>query len=110
MIEKKKIFRKLDNRLFFTTKFAKVGNRQAKSTHRSIMSVGRISLKHGKKSNGNLVSLSILSVVEIKKTRNETKTILRLFLLFFVEMRFREIKQYYLQKTVFIRSKRYSKH
>lgn len=74
------------------------------------MPVGRISLKHGKKSNGNLVSLSILSVVEIKKTRNETKTILRLFLLFFVEMRFREIKQYYLQKTVFIRSKRYSKH
>ena len=110
MIEKKKIFGKLDNRLFFTTKFAKVGNRQAKSTHRSIMSVGRISLKHGKKSNGNLVSLSILSVVEIKKTRNETETILRLFLLFFVEMRFREIKQYYLQKTVFIRSKRYSKH
>lgn len=49
MIEKKKIFGKLDNRLFFTTKFAKVGNRQAKSTHRSIMSVGRIRLKHGKK-------------------------------------------------------------
>lgn len=49
MIEKKKIFVKLDNRLFFTTKFAKVGNRQAKSTHRSIMSVGRIRLKHGKK-------------------------------------------------------------
>ena len=49
MIEKKKIFGKLDNRLFFTTKFAKVCNRQAKSTHRSIMSVGRIRLKHGKK-------------------------------------------------------------
>lgn len=74
------------------------------------MSVGRIRLKHGKKSNGNLVSLSILSVVEIKKTRNETETILRLFLSFFVEMRFCEIKQYYLQKTVFIRSKRYNKH
>lgn len=99
MIEKKKIFRKLDNRLFFTTKFAKVGNRRVKSTYRSIMSVGRIRLKHGKKSNGNLVSLSILSIVEIKKTRNETVTILRLFLLFFVEMRFREIKQFYLQKN-----------
>lgn len=49
MIEKKKIFVKLDNRLFFTTKFAKVCNRQAKSTHRSIMSVGRIRLKYGKK-------------------------------------------------------------
>lgn len=110
MIEKKKIFRKLDNRLFFTTKFAKVGNRQAKSTHRSVMSVGRIRLKYGKKSNGNLVSLSILSVVEIKKTRNETETILRLFLLFFVEMRLREIEQCYLQKTMFICSKRYNKH
>lgn len=49
MIEKKKIFGKLDNRLFFTTKFVKAGNRQAKSAHRSIMSVGRIRLKHGKK-------------------------------------------------------------
>lgn len=49
MIEKKKIFGKLDNRLFFTTKFVKAGNRQAKSTHRSIMFVGRIGLNHGKK-------------------------------------------------------------
>lgn len=49
MIEKKKIFGKLDNRLFFSTKFVKAGNRQAKSTRRSIMFVGRIGLKHGKK-------------------------------------------------------------
>lgn len=49
MIEKKKIFGKLDNRLFFTTKFVKAGNRQAKSTHRGIMFVGCIGLNHGKK-------------------------------------------------------------
>jgi len=49
MIEKKKIFGKLDNRLFFTTKFVKAGNRQAKSTRRSIMFVGRIGLNHSKK-------------------------------------------------------------
>lgn len=70
MIEKKKIFGKLDNRLFFTTKFVKAGNRQAKSTHRSIMFVGRIGLNHGKKkSNGNLVFLSISSTVEIKNAQ-----------------------------------------
>lgn len=69
MIEKKKIFGKLDNRLFFTTKFVKAGNRQAKSTYRSIMFVGRIGLNHGKKIKWNLVSLSILSIVEIKKAQ-----------------------------------------
>lgn len=70
MIEKKKIFGKLDNRLFFTTKFVKAGNRQAISTHRSIMFVGCIGLNHGKKkSNGNLVSLSILSIDEIKNAQ-----------------------------------------
>ena len=83
MIEKKKIFGKLDNRLFFTTKFVKAGNRQAKSTHRSIMFVGCIGLKHGKKNQMEILSLYRFRVLLKSKTRNETMTIFRWFSLLF---------------------------
>lgn len=83
MIEKKKIFGKLDNRLFFTTKFVKAGNRQAISTHRSIMFVGHIGLNHGKKNQMEILSLYRFRVSLKSKTRNESVTIFRLFSLLF---------------------------